>query len=682
MFNLRKKYRKRNDEIQESYENTIARIKEIRNETGRSDVPEEKKEQHRFFNHAANFILDMVGNEKKWDADYFLSKDLLLLKRENSALFSELLPSNYEECYSNPEYSVKLFGMEEGQFFSMFYNLLRRLIFHACMHRIYKIEEINRLIIRLFDFTNGKDCNFAGMKSIIEAHSKKDRTEDITEGLNEGYNPDFTLYLDVLLESDLNSLEYLYLYGKYITDFEILTAQFLQKYPKNKIDKMAEQIVYAYIKGFELKDKDPFKKKNVILIYRVGQEIIAREIVNAIRKKGLTPIIGSPHSTAINRQYGYDHRFDMSLWLDEEFIDIYNKSSKTSYEYCKDILKEYSGVIFLDQFGEKPFKPVEKKENLKLADSQQQLFQVFQNIHMQLREKYMPRSDTSFSVMALPSPEIGDKYEEIFEDILEVNMLESEVYEGIQQNIIDVLDLADYVHVKGQDGSRTDIKVKMQKLDLPEKQTNFVNCGADVNIPVGEVFTSPQLTGTNGILHISETFLNRLLFIDLELIFEDGYVTGYNCGNFDDEETNKKYIEENLLFPHKTLPIGEFAIGTNALAYVIARKHNIMDVLPVLIIEKMGPHFAIGDTCFSHEEDMKIYNPLNGKEITARDNERTLLRKEDFNKAYTNVHTDITLPYEEIGFISAITKDGESIDIIRDGRFVLEGTEELNNPFN
>ncbi|HHE37301.1 MAG TPA: leucyl aminopeptidase, partial [Candidatus Cloacimonetes bacterium] len=205
---------------------------------------------------------------------------------------------------------------------------------------------------------------------------------------------------------------------------------------------------------------------------------------------------------------------------------------------------------------------------------------------------------------------------------------------------------------------------------------------ADVNIPVGEVFTSPQLKGTNGVLHLKETFLKKLKFTDLKLTFKDGYVSDYDCQNYDDDEKNKKYIQENLLFPHKTLPIGEFAIGTNTQAYVMAKKFDILPILPVLIVEKMGPHFAIGDTCFSWEEDFKVYNPIDNKEITARENEKSALRKTDIQQAYTNCHTDITLPYEDLDFISAITKDGKKIDIIRDGRFVVPGTEELNVPLD
>ena len=53
---------------------------------------------------------------------------------------------------------------------------------------------------------------------------------------------------------------------------------------------------------------------------------------------------------------------------------------------------------------------------------------------------------------------------------------------------------------------------------------------------------------------------------------------------------------------HPKLAMGEFAIGTNTTAYVAAQKYNIADKLPILIAEKMGPHFAVGDTCYSWSE--------------------------------------------------------------------------------
>ena len=254
------------------------------------------------------------------------------------------------------------------------------------------------------------------------------------------------------------------------------------------------------------------------------------------------------------------------------------------------------------------------------------------------------------------------------------------MYGKIQQNIIDVLDRGTYVHVEGKGDNKTDLDIQLYPLKDPSKETIFENCVADCNIPVGEVFTSPVLKGTNGTLHVSKVFLHELQYQNLEITFEDGMIKDYTCTNFDSEEENKKYVFDNVLYNHDTLPIGEFAIGTNTTAYVMAQKYGIEDKLTILIAEKMGPHFAVGDTCYSWSEDVKVYNP-NGKEIVARDNEVSILRKEDVSKAYYQCHTDITIPYEELAEISVVTEQGEKIMSLQDGRFVVPGTEKLNEPF-
>ncbi len=126
------------------------------------------------------------------------------------------------------------------------------------------------------------------------------------------------------------------------------------------------------------------------------------------------------------------------------------------------------------------------------------------------------------------------------------------------------------------------------------KQTNFNNCTADVNVPVGEVFTSPKLEGTHGTLHVKEVYLNGLKYKDLAIEFVDGMMTDYTCKNYAEDEKNREYIRANITEPHNFLPLGEFAIGTNTKAYAMARKYNIEKILPILIGEKTGPHFAVG----------------------------------------------------------------------------------------
>ena len=182
-------------------------------------------------------------------------------------------------------------------------------------------------------------------------------------------------------------------------------------------------------------------------------------------------------------------------------------------------------------------------------------------------------------------------------------------------------------------------------------------------------------------LNVSKVYLNELEYRNLTITFTDGMITSYDCANFDTEAENKKYIKENLLFHRETLPLGEFAIGTNTTAYMMARKFGIESKLPILIAEKTGPHFAVGDTCYSHAEDTPVFNP-DGKEIVARENELVAKRNENPAESYFDCHTDITIPYDELGELSVVKTDGTSIPLILDGRFVLPGCEDLNKPFD
>ena len=287
--------------------------------------------------------------------------------------------------------------------------------------------------------------------------------------------------------------------------------------------------------------------------------------------------------------------------------------------------------------------------------------------------------ERSFTIIAYPVPEIGGNFPEIFDEIVKINTLDYKLYEKIQQTIIETLDTCEWVEIKGQNGNETDLIIHLHTLEDIKKQTNFENCVADVNIPVGEVFTSPVLAGTGGVLHVKKVYLNGLQFKDLKLVFDCGQVIDYSCSNFETEEENRAYIEDNILHHHVKLPMGEFAIGTNTTAYVAAEKYGIADKLPILIAEKMGPHFAVGDTCYSWAEDIAVYNP-DGREIIARDNSVSIRRKEDVSKAYFHCHTDITIPYEELGSITVITKDKKEITLLKNGKFVLPGTEILNEP--
>ena len=457
---------------------------------------------------------------------------------------------------------------------------------------------------------------------------------------------------------------------------------------------MADTYTEGYRIGFEMTGKDLSKKKVAEIHYPIGFERMMRVAVNNFRKMGLRvtasrePVSSFQNkgsskravfSTSVNRQYDFDHREDKAFYFDKSFVERRLEVMKTVFEQHKDQAAGYAGPAVVEVFGEDAFSPEIKEAALRYNEEQQKLNVYNASESTRITYHYIHGEERSFTIIAYPVPEIGEKFPEIFAETVAINTLDYKKYQTMQQSLIDVLDQAESVHIVGTNGNRTDLTVSICPLPDPENQTAFENCVADVNIPVGEVFTSPVLKGTNGVLHVSEVFLNGLKYENLEMIFKDGMVESYTCSNFRSEQENQRYVKDHVLMHHDTLPMGEFAIGTNTTAYVMGKKYQIADKLPILIAEKTGPHFAVGDTCYSYEEDIITRNP-DGKQIVARENEVSALRKEDPSKAYFNCHTDITIPYEELGAITVIRKDGIMVDVIRDGLFQVEGARDLNLP--
>ncbi|MCD6328911.1 MAG: aminopeptidase [Candidatus Cloacimonetes bacterium] len=674
-------YKAENQNSQEEYKKSIKSIKEIVKKTQNFEAYPDKKEFIRFYYDAGIFMLKICEFEKGCTPEHFTTESSLTLMEENKSFFEIIFPENYKKSWANPAYAVSKLGDNFGQLFSYFYTALRRLINSAFLHKRFDIVEWSRVYIEAFELIENALPDYEKLRSVITKIDAEYSVKDQQIRLLESYDPTFDYYKEIIENADLSDERYLFKFGCYINDDTIRISKHLQALNKEKVIELANLMADAYERGFITSDKDISKKSTAMMIYPAGFERAIKYLLPALKNKGIELIIRRPIGPTTNKQYTYDHRFDRALYLDEGLIERAKKNLKEAYELCKNYTDLYSGLIYFETFGEEPFSPKVKKECLKLNKEQQALMQQLQQVANQIAFTYTPREETSFSIISFPSPEIGENFEKIFNDTFEINTLKNEVYEPIQQKIIDALDTAEYAHIKGKGTNKTDLTVMLAKIDDPQKQTNFVNCTADVNVPLGEVFTSPKLKGTTGTLHIEDTYLRGLRFKNLQLVFKDGFIENYSCSNFDNEEDNTKYIDENILFPHKTLPMGEFAIGTNTLAYIVAQKYKILHLLPVLIIEKMGPHFAVGDTCFTFEEDKKVFNP-NGKEIIARDNEKTILRKEDMGKAYTFTHIDITLPYEAIGHITAVSKNGTKIDIIRDERFVLRGTEKLNVPLD
>lgn len=678
--------------MEERYNLAIDRMKAIIEE---KTVAEPYRE---YFQHVARFILKL--DELKQNVESGKQKEMSEeeLQEEMKDLYADELEANYEKSYANPAYAVSVLGGEVGSFLSAVYTEIRGSISYVQEQRMEYVVIGAELLIEIYNkFEEEKQPQPESLKEIFYWYASDYCDVFAADRIKDQIDPESGCFIvNMIMNEDLSDLRYLYRMGEYVGVNERETAAYLNSLSQEKIDKMADTFSEGYRIGFVNTGKDLSKKSVVNIYYAMGFERIVKKAIENFAKMGLKPtIFRTSHSVITrgrnsqigffnisgNKQYVYDHRDDIGLVMDKQYVERKLEVMRTTYEQNKEIAAGYAGPAVIDIFGEKTFVPQAKPEAVKLIEKQEELLVAMNGRAGRLTNEYLPGDERSFTIISWPVPEIGEQYHEIFDETIKINTLDYKLYQKVQQTMIDALDKGEYVKVTGSGENQTDLKVMLHPLADPAKETIFENCVADVNIPVGEVFTSPVLEGTEGTLFVSKVFLHGLPYYNLKISFKEGKITEYTCTNFDSEEENKKYIFDNILHNHQTLPIGEFAIGTNTTAYAVAKKYDIADKYTILIAEKTGPHFAVGDTCYSWAEDVKVYNP-DGKEIIARDNSISILRKEDPSKAYFQCHTDITIPYDELGSIVVVAKDGTETEIIRDGRFVLPGTEILNEPLN
>lgn len=687
-MDYRELFKEENEAVAERYELSMERIQSI--------AAEESVEQpfRTYFYVVADFICmigDLSARIKENDG---LHAEIDVLKDINYKLYQDILPEHYEMSYANPTYALKQLGEGYGPLLSYLYAELRGEIAFAYESRIADITIINELFIEIYNLFEGEIPEVQSVKDALYWFNFDYCDTTVAYRVRESVDPLLNFASDLILHADLTDLRYLYGFGEYISDSELAIAGFMNSLPQETIDLMADTFTEGYRIGFQVMGRDLSKKKTVMIRYELGFERMIRKVIENYRAMGLTPLFiraatwsinRNPsrkvgyYSSSPNKQYDYDHRYDSAIYLGKALKDRKLAVMRVAYEEYKKEAMLYAGPCLVGTFGEAGFEPVNKKECLRYNDKQEQISIQLSGESAQLTNEYIPHDEISFTIIAFPVPAIGKDFEEIFKETIVMNTLDYKRYQKMQQIIIDALDQAEYVEILGKGENQTNLSVYLHPLSDAGKQTNFENCVADVNIPLGEVFTSPVLKGTNGVLFVGSVYIDEIQFKNLKMVFRDGMITDYSCDNFSDEQESKNLIKQMIMKNHDSLPMGEFAIGTNTTAYAMAQKFQILDRLPILIVEKMGPHFAVGDTCYCWSEEMAVYNP-DGKEIIARDNERSVLRKEDVSKAYFNCHTDITIPYGELGSIVSVKADKTRVPIIENGKFVLPGVEELNKP--
>ncbi len=592
---------------------------------------------------------------------------------QNKILF-EKRALDYEHDFSNPKYLHEL-GFENSDLLSVLHNIFHESLKNAILNRPVFVWNKSDLLIALKEYF--EDFDREKLQREFERQFSKVQL-NLEDSLMLERSTTINCFNRILHLANPDNLDWMAGYGVYITKVEQEMCKFWYELEKDKLEIVANHIVDAFYHGFLSQSRTIGNRNNVRLVYAIGQEALAQRVVSIFKERGMEPIILMPTSIGYSSNCMADHMYDEASYQKKECYDGKAYAYNMAIDRYREYIKNTCGFVRIGTFGSEVKPAQASKFAYKPSIKTMEMFRDMVAKNRELEAGVLKPDELSFCSIVFPDKRIGDDFEDVFDEFFKLNTEESEPFELIQEKLIEILDKCDKAHLKGMNGNETDLIVSMKTLDHPEGQSKFLNCGGDLNVPHGEIFTTPLLDGTNGVLNVNEIYLRDKYYKNLTLTFENGLITAYSCDNFDDVEKNKNYVFENLLNNTKNVPMGEFAIGTNTLAYKIALKYGLFSKLPILLAEKMGPHIAVGDPCFARGEDSPIFNIHSGKEMIARDNEKTKHRREN-KGCYVNFHTDITIPFDEMGEYAGIeSKTGKKHFIIKNGKFVPECTRVLN----
>ncbi|MCD8241016.1 MAG: aminopeptidase, partial [Lachnospiraceae bacterium] len=518
--------------------------------------PEAEGAPGEYFQRTAVFLKMLLRMQERIESGEFACASLVELAEWIRELYGDIVGAANAHRLPTTDYAVLRLGKDYGQLLSFVYAELRGAIVYAFEGRLEEFLIHMELFLQLHaELEEGQLPPVEQLRDDVYWFVSDYCDVTVTARVREQVDPSLSFARDIIMEADLKDPRYLYYFGEYVSETELRMSAFLNSLPGEEIQRIASVFTEGYRIGFEVTGKDLSKKKTMNIRYCLGFERIIREAVKNFEEMGLQSILYRAavsrvnmrennkigyYGTSPNRQYDYDHKGDAALFMDSAFVERRIGALKTAFEQYRELARGHAGPAVMEIFGEMPFIPEAKETALKLDEKQQKNQVRANSLAAQITNTYIPGEERSFTIIAFPVPDIGAQFEEIFRETVRINTLDYRTYQRIQQTIINVLDTGRAVQILGSGENRTNLTVALAKLQDPERETIFENCVADVNIPVGEVFTSPVLEGTNGVLHVGGVYLNGLFYQDLELHFRDGMVCDYCCRNYGNREENRR----------------------------------------------------------------------------------------------------------------------------------------------
>ena len=367
--------------MSERIELSIGRIAEIPTETL---VPQPFRD---YFERVAEFLLSV-----KKDAD-------------NRKLYEDILPDHYCLSYANPDYAVTKLGPYFGPILSAVYAEIRGVIPYVFEDDESGTATFYELFLEVYgNFTGEELPKPETIRNIMRSYCEDYLPDFMAERVREQVDPSQNFAVRIIMNADLSSTDYLYEFGEYISEDTLALAKYMNSLPEKTVRDTAHSFAREYRLSSCQTHIDQSEKKTVEIVYDLGFERMVRYAIEEFDGMGLsTTIVRAPcrlvsksserkngcTGAIPNMQFDYDHRNDIGLFLDDEYVSKYLRATQEAYEEVKDLARVFAGTVIIETFGKEPFVPGKCEHAVTLSRYQQEKLTYMRNEGAKITNRYI-----------------------------------------------------------------------------------------------------------------------------------------------------------------------------------------------------------------------------------------------------------------------------------------------------
>ena len=169
-----------------------------------------------YFKKMAEFVLMLDELRTELLDGRYQKLELDELRKWNRRLYQDVLPGQYEKSYANPDYACKMLGKESGQILGMLYAELRGAVVYVFEGKTEYLAILYELLIEVYNqFEEEPDPKAA--RDTFYWYASDYCDVFLADRIREQVLPEESFATDLIMNSDLTDLRYLYQFGEYIS---------------------------------------------------------------------------------------------------------------------------------------------------------------------------------------------------------------------------------------------------------------------------------------------------------------------------------------------------------------------------------------------------------------------------------------------------------------------------------